>query len=123
MKREMSETEKDETVIAKVLIAELKKQGKQNIKFPVYISETAMQTDIEALDLKARSFNALKRAGIRNIGELMEAVESTEDLLTHRNLGQKSAAEIMYKIYLYQYRILSSGRKDQFLKEVIRLNQ
>ena len=123
MKREMTEQETDETYTAEVLIAAYQKQGKHTVKFPVYISETAMQTDIEALDLKPRSFNSLKRAGIRNIGELMESVETTQDLLMHRNLGQKSAVEIMYKIYLYQYRVLSPGRKDQYLKEVIQLNK
>ena len=89
------------------------------MKFPVYVNDTAANTDIEVLDLSPRSYNSLKRAGIESVGKLVESIDNTQNLLRHRNLGQKSAAEIMYKIYLYQYRI----RKDEYLKEVIRLNQ
>lgn len=123
MQRETKITETGDVSAAKVLLAEYQRCGKHTVKFPVYINETTSNTDIEALDLSPRSYNSLKRAGIESVGELMESIDTTQDLLRHRNLGQKSAVEIMYRIYLYQYRILNQERRIRFLNQVIELNR
>lgn len=52
--------------------------------------------DIGELDLSVRSHNCLKRAGIRTIKELSE--KTVYDLYKIRNLGKKSAKEIMQKL-------------------------
>ena len=52
---------------------------------------------IENLDLTMRSYNCLKRAGIRTIGELLNF--SYYDLIKIRNLGRKSMKEILDTIH------------------------
>jgi len=92
------------------------------LKFPMYVNEKLMTTDLEALDLSARSSNALHRAGYRTVGELVEAISSSEDLKKIRNCGAKSIAEIMEQLFCYQYSQLSQERKRKFLKRVLELN-
>jgi DNA-directed RNA polymerase subunit alpha len=50
---------------------------------------------IEQLDLSVRVFNALRRTGITSVGEVLEMLALGDDtLLTVRNFGQKSLAEL-----------------------------
>ncbi|MCF8009171.1 MAG: DNA-directed RNA polymerase subunit alpha, partial [Halanaerobiales bacterium] len=53
-------------------------------------------TTIEELELSVRSSNCLKRAGINDVGELVEKTE--DDLMNVRNLGKKSLQEIKDKL-------------------------
>ncbi len=52
---------------------------------------------IENLDLSMRTYNCLKRAGIRTIGDLLNF--SYYDLIKIRNLGRKSMKEVLDKIH------------------------
>lgn len=52
---------------------------------------------IENLDLSMRSYNCLKRAGIRTIGDLLNLTYN--DLFKIRNLGRKSMKEVLDKIH------------------------
>ena len=122
MKRETEAKETNDIYEADALIAAYRLQGKHTVKFMVYISEADKKTDTEALDLSPRAFRTLKRAGIKSVGELMEYVNTAQDLMKYRGLGTKSAAEIMYKLYLYQYRKLSSAERESYLKKVIEMN-
>jgi len=79
--------------------------------------------DIDLLELTQRSYNSLKRNGIETIGELAEKINGLEDLLKCRNLGIKSAREILFKLYLFQYQVLPAERKPEYLREVIALNR
>nr|HID13577.1 DNA-directed RNA polymerase subunit alpha [Anaerolineae bacterium] len=50
---------------------------------------------IEQLDLSVRVFNALKRTGVTSVGEVLEMLARGNDtLLTIRNFGEKSLAEL-----------------------------
>lgn len=51
---------------------------------------------IDILNLSTRSYNALKRNGISTTAEL--ALLSEEDIFAMKNLGQKSAQEILNKL-------------------------
>ena len=54
---------------------------------------------IEQLDLSVRVFNALRRTGITSVGEVLEMLAlGTDTLLTIRNFGQKSLAELMERL-------------------------
>lgn len=54
---------------------------------------------IEDLDLAVRAYNCLKRAGITNVGEIMERLErGPEEMMAIRNFGQKSLAELVEKL-------------------------
>ena len=52
---------------------------------------------IEELDLSARSYNCLKRAGINTIGDLIQKNE--EEMMRVRNLGRKSLKEVVQKLH------------------------
>lgn len=80
------------------------------------------ETPIEALDLGVRSYNSLKRAGYATIGELAEAIASGTDISKIRNCGAKSRREIMEKLCLYQYSVLSEEKKAQYVLEVVQMN-
>lgn len=62
-----------------------------------------MHMPIEELDLSVRSFNCCKRAGINTLGELVDRARLGEDggLFCIRNLGRKSAEELLRKILVY----------------------
>jgi DNA-directed RNA polymerase subunit alpha len=63
------------------------------------IPERVAEAGIEDLDLSVRAFNCLKRAGISNVGEILEKLERDEDeLLAIRNFGQKSLDELKEKL-------------------------
>lgn len=51
---------------------------------------------IEQLNLSVRTFNCLKRAGITNVGELMQ--KSDEELLKIKNLGRKALEELRQQL-------------------------
>ncbi len=55
------------------------------------ISEN-LNKSVEELELSVRSYNCLKNANIRNIGELV--TKSEADMLKTKNFGRKSLNEI-----------------------------
>ncbi len=60
------------------------------------IPHAAYATPIEDLELGVRVYNALKRTGISNVGEILEMLARGEDaLLAIRNFGEKSLAELL----------------------------
>lgn len=64
-----------------------------------WIPERIAEASIEDLDLGVRAFNCLKRAGISNVGEILERLDRDEnDLLAIRNFGQKSLDELKEKL-------------------------
>jgi DNA-directed RNA polymerase subunit alpha len=59
------------------------------------------QVSIEDLGLSTRTFNCLKRAGISQVGQILEMDE--KDLLAIRNLGRKSVEEIRERLIARGY--------------------
>ncbi len=57
---------------------------------------TVLDTNIEELDLSARSFNCLKRAGINTVADLVNKTE--EEMMKVKNLGKKSLDEVRLKL-------------------------
>lgn len=58
--------------------------------------EKLLNTSIEDLDLSLRSFNCLKRAGIDNVGDIVE--RSLDEMYKIKNFGKKSLQEVEQKI-------------------------
>ena len=98
------------------------KYGKQ-LRFPVYLGKTLAEAPLEDLELSVRSYNCLKRAGMQTVGDLVEGIDSRDDLLKIRNLGMRSANEIMQAVMAYQYFLLSDDGKARYLKRVAELNE
>lgn len=90
--------------------------------FPIYMTESLENTDIDALELSVRSYNCLKRAGIMTIGDLCSKVHGSEDLKSIRNCGKTSMAEIMDHLFAYQYAILKPERRGKYLAHVVEMN-
>jgi DNA-directed RNA polymerase subunit alpha len=68
------------------------------------ISQEIYETPIEQLDLSVRVFNSLKRTGITNVGEVLEMLGRGEEaMLTIRNFGQKSLAELREKLIVKNF--------------------
>lgn len=93
-----------------------------NLRFSVYMSERFMNTSLEALELSERSHNCLKRAGFFTIGDVINNIDRQEDLLKYRNLGAKSAKEIMHKIFKYHYEHLPENKLAAYRLKVAKLN-
>lgn len=72
--------------------------GSAEVRGPEEKSELQriLDTPIEELELSARSFNCLKRAGIQTVGDLVEKTE--EELSKVRNMGKKSLEEVKAKL-------------------------
>ncbi len=75
------------------------KKADPEVVVPLAEMAVTMQTPISDLDLSVRSFNCLKRAGKNTLRDIVEMTEN--DLLQIRNLGRKSAEEIIGKIKSY----------------------
>ena len=98
------------------------KYGKQ-LRFPVYLGEKLLTAPLEDLELSVRSYNCLKRAGMQTVGDVVEKFQRRTDLMKIRNLGMRSANEIMQAIMEYQYALLSDEGKVRYLKRVAELNK
>lgn len=75
------------------------KKADPEVVVPLAEMAVTMQTPISDLDLSVRSFNCLKQAGKNTLRDIVEMTE--DDLLQIRNLGRKSAEEIIGKIKSY----------------------
>lgn len=64
------------------------------------IPQQAYATPIEDLELSVRVYNALKRTGVSNVGEILEMLEhgGEDALLAIRNFGEKSLEETMEQL-------------------------
>jgi len=88
-----------------------------------FCSDALMNTDVsDMLDLSVRSSNALKRAGYRTVGDLIEGVESFDDLTKIRNCGAKSRAEIMGRLFFYQYSLIPVEKRTAYMKKILEIN-
>lgn len=97
-----------------------KRRGK--LRFPIYINEKLRAAELDTLELSVRSSNCLHRAGYKTIGELVEAIEGSDDLRKIRNCGARSINEIMEKLFCYQYCQLDTSQKIKYINKVMELN-
>ena len=98
-----------------------RKYGKR-FRFPVYLGEEFMETPLDNLELSVRSYNCLWRAGIRNVGNIVNRIDNRTDLLQIRNLGIESADEIMTALMEYQFSLLSDEGRKKYLARIDELN-
>lgn len=90
--------------------------------FPVYLSHPCMENDIMELELSVRSYNCLKRANIHTLGELVSQIQKEDDLKVLRNLGARSAKEIMFSIFVYQFSQMDIKDKYAYMDNVLKMN-
>ena len=110
------------TLVPTANFSEIKRRRGGKLRYPIYINEKLKSTELEALELSVRSSNCLHRAGYKTIGELVEAIESSEDLKRIRNCGAKSIDEIMEQLFCYQYSQFDTPQKIKYINKVLELN-
>ena len=101
---------------------ELKRKPGGKFHFPMYMTQSMKDRSIEDMDLSARAYHCLKRAGYNTIGELTQAVSDGMSLKSIRNCGITSAMEIMSCLFLFQYNMLPAEQRYEYLVDVVRAN-
>ena len=102
--------------------------NKRMFHFQVMFTDEQMKQDIEVLDLKPRAYNCLRRNGFRTLENLVNGVYTKEDesskkqILRIRNLGRKTAEEILMKVFYYQFMVLPDDRKKTYMEKVVETN-
>ena len=91
-------------------------------KIIVYLSPDLMETDVEYLELSVRSTNALRRAGFFTVGDVVTRITSYKDLERIRNCGKTSVSEIMGRLFFYQYSLIPSERRNNYLFRILSIN-
>lgn len=76
---------------------------KENKEYYTVEDIVSFTTTLEELDLSARTYNCLKRAGLNKIGDVIRY--TYEDVLKIRNLGRQSANEIVQKLADYGFKL------------------
>ena len=93
----------------------------KDINISIAFSQRACDTSIDELDFSVRASNALKRASVFTIGEVIDLI-ATEDLTRIRNLGRKTVNEIKTRILMFGYDRLTEYEKKSFFYDVVEKN-
>ena len=93
----------------------------KNIKVNVGFTSSACDASIEELVLSVRSYNALRRANVSTLGDLIERLNEG-GLKSIRNLGAKSYSEIQTKMLVYGFERRSEREKSEFFYNLVENN-
>ena len=88
---------------------------------PIWFDGCVYETSIDDINFSVRSLNALKRAGLFTIGDVVNAI-ANDGLLCIRSLGRKSVNEIKTRIFAYGYDKLSAHDKLEFIRRLLSKN-
>ncbi|MBQ3022284.1 MAG: hypothetical protein IJD91_03025 [Clostridia bacterium] len=91
------------------------------LKVFIPVSEQLCKMSIKDLDLSVRSYNALMAYGAKDIGSLIDLLNSRK-LGDVRNLGAKSTKEIQLRAFEYSYEALDEKEKKEFLDHIFEIN-
>jgi DNA-directed RNA polymerase alpha subunit len=93
----------------------------KSVKVSIPFGEKTLDSSVDEIDFSVRSSNCLKRTGMMQIRDVVEAIED-ERLLRVRNLGKTSYSEIQTKLLVLGYSKLSSIEKKQFFFDLLDRN-
>ena len=93
----------------------------KSVKVSIPFGEKPLDSSVDEIDFSVRSSNCLKRTGMMQIRDVVEAIED-ERLLRVRNLGKTSYSEIQTKLLVLGYSKLSSIEKKQFFFDLLDRN-
>ena len=91
------------------------------IRVNLELSKAACDTVIEDLTFSVRSQNALKRAGLFTVRDVVRAL-SQDELGKIRNLGRKRISEIKTRILVFGYEALGTEGRLDFFRDLIAHN-
>ena len=92
-----------------------------NIRVKIGYSHKVCEVSIDEMQLSVRSWNALRRAGVSTIGEVIDLIMQ-DGLVKIRNLGRISMSEIKTKILAEGFNDLSVTEKVAFFEYLIEHN-
>ena len=104
------------------LVPLINKAFGKNVKVNLGFSKKVCEESIDELMLSVRSSNALKRAGILTIGEVIDTIDAGA-LNSLRNLGTKSRNEIQTKILVFGFEDLTKKEKTEFFEKLVEDNK
>ena len=93
----------------------------KSVKVRIPFGEKTLDTTVDEIDFSVRSSNCLKRTGMMQVRDIVEAIED-ERLLKVRNLGKTSYSEIQTKLLALGYSKLSAIEKKQFFYDLLERN-
>ena len=93
----------------------------KSVKVSIPFGEKTLDSSVDDIDLSVRSSNCLKRTGMMQIRDVVEAIED-ERLLRVRNLGKTSYSEIQTKLLVLAYSQLTAAEKKQFFFDLLDRN-
>ena len=93
----------------------------KSVKVSIPFSRKTLDSSVDDIDFSVRSSNALKRTGLMQVGEVVDAIED-ERLPKVRNLGKKSYVEIQTKLLSLGYSKLTEVEKKRFFYDVLERN-
>ena len=91
------------------------------LKVNIALTSQTCAMSIKDMDLSVRSYNALMAHGVKDLGKLVDLLNSG-NLRDVRNLGVKSAKEIQLKALEYSYEALNERDKKAFLENILKIN-
>lgn len=94
---------------------------RKNINVQIGFSASDSASGIDVLNLSVRSYNALCRAGIMTLHELIGRLNEGS-LKNIRNLGAKSYSEIQTRMVVYGFDHLSDREKNDFFLYLVENN-
>lgn len=104
-------------------IQKLMRSRKLKLKVIFKCNSALMNTDISEIpELSVRASNALKRAGFLTVGDLLDSIESFDEIARIRNCGATSLSEIQGRLFFYQYALIPKDRRNAYMMEILKLN-
>lgn len=95
-------------------------QPHTRVEFPLVYSKEFLEEPVDNLQLKTRAINALKRARIMTMTNLLDCFEDINHL---RGCGVDTAKEIKNAFLDYWYDTLNPESKTRFWEEFIKVNE
>ena len=93
----------------------------KTVKVSLPFGEKTLDSSVDEIAFSVRASNCLKRTGMMQIRDVVEAIED-ERLLRVRNLGKTSYSEIQTKLLVLAYSKLSAVEKKQFFFDLLDRN-
>ena len=111
-----------------ITIEELMARKKERFFYEVHLTEAQCNQEIIILDLSQRAYNCLRRAGINNLGQILDGFHDTGDessktkLRRLRNLGKGTAEEILAKLFFYHFQLLPNEKRGEYMRRLLMMN-
>lgn len=93
----------------------------KSVKVSIPFGSKVLDSSVDEIDFSVRASNCLKRTGMMQIRDVVEAIED-DRLLRVRNLGKTSYSEIQTKLLVLAYNKLSAVEKKQFFFDLLDRN-